>query len=188
MVDLNLYEPADIIMYAEDGNVVSKEKSLIAFDKTTNRVIAAGNEAEYADNRQDGTIVIMSPLRLGRVADFTVAEKMFRIFFMKAGIKPGKIRRKRVAVSVPSGATEVEKKAYQDLFYLICNASEVLLTDMRVTEFISKMPETASKYKIMIEIAKDEPAAYVREILKKGIMCAKQAGMTMEEVAKFLSI
>lgn len=188
MVDLNLYEPADIIMYAEDGNVVLKEKSLVAFDKTTNRVIAAGNEAEYADNRRDGTIIVMSPLRLGMVADFTVAEKMFRMFFMKAGIKPGKIRRKRVAVSVPTGATEVEKKAYQDLFYLICNASEVLLTDMRITEFISKMPETASKYKIMIEITKDEPAAYAREMLNKGIICAKKAGMTMEEVAEFLSI
>lgn len=50
-MNFNLYEPADIIIYAEGGDMVLKEKSLVAFDKTTNKFIAAGNEAEYADNR-----------------------------------------------------------------------------------------------------------------------------------------
>lgn len=130
----------------------------------------------------------MSPLRLGNIADFTVAGKMFHMLLLKAGMKPGKIRRKRVAVSVPLGMTEIEKKAFMDIFYLVCNASEVLLTDMRITEFVNKMPETASKYKIMIEVAKDEPAAYAREILKKGISCAKQAGMAREELEKLMEL
>lgn len=80
-------EPADIVIYAKDRGIVLREKSLIAIDKEKCKTVAVGNDAEWQEQGQESSIVIISPLRQGMVTDFTVAREMFKGLFQKAQIR-----------------------------------------------------------------------------------------------------
>lgn len=62
-----VYEPADLAVYLQDGGLVWKEKSLVAYDGATGKLLAIGNRAQ--EITQAGSILVRSPLRQGAVAD-----------------------------------------------------------------------------------------------------------------------
>ena len=76
------YEPADIVIYLQDKGIVLKEKSLLAYEKESGKILAVGTEVEKLTERMSEDIVIGSPLRQGMVVDYIVAEKMFAIIFL----------------------------------------------------------------------------------------------------------
>jgi len=87
----------------------------VAFDRDTNKIKAIGEEARLMLGRTPGNIVAVRPLRQGVISNYTVTEKMLKYFIQKA---IGKSRfRGVVSVCVPSGVTEVEKKAVEDATY-----------------------------------------------------------------------
>lgn len=107
---------ASILVYIKGKGVVLKEPSVVAFDRDTNKIKAIGEEARLMLGRTPGNIVAVRPLRQGVISDFTVTEKMLDHFVRKAlGKKP--FRKPKIAVCIPSGATEVEKKAVEDATY-----------------------------------------------------------------------
>ena len=95
---------ASILVYLKGKGVVLKEPSVVAFDRDTNKIKAIGEEARLMLGRTPGNIVAVRPLRQGVISDYTVTEKMMKYFITKA-------------VCVPSGVTEVEKKAVEDATY-----------------------------------------------------------------------
>ena len=103
---------ASVLVYVKGKGVVLKEPSVVAFDRDTNRIKAIGEEARLMLGRTPGNIVAVRPLRQGVISDYTVTEKMIKYFIQKAVGKT--FRKPRISVCVPSGATEVEKKAVQD--------------------------------------------------------------------------
>ncbi len=103
---------ASVLVYVKGKGVVLKEPSVVAFDKDTNRIKAIGEEARLMLGRTPGNIVAVRPLRQGVISDYTVTEKMIKYFVQKAVGKT--FRKPRISVCVPSGATEVEKKAVED--------------------------------------------------------------------------
>ena len=107
---------ASILVYIKGKGVVLKEPSVVAFDRDTNKIKAIGEEARLMLGRTPGNIVAVRPLRQGVISDYTVTEKMIKYFIQKAMGKKN-FRKPRISVCVPSGVTEVEKKAVEDATY-----------------------------------------------------------------------
>ena len=106
---------ANVIVYISGKGVVLREPSVVAFDKNTNKILAVGSEARHMLGRTPGHIVAVRPLREGVISDYTVTEKMLKYFIAKAVGR--RIRKPHITVCVPSGVTEVEKKAVEDATY-----------------------------------------------------------------------
>lgn len=107
---------ASVLVYIKGKGVVLKEPSVVAFDRDTNRIKAIGEEARLMLGRTPGNIVAVRPLRQGVISDYTVTEKMLKYFIQKA-VGKQRFRKPRISVCVPSGVTEVEKKAVEDATY-----------------------------------------------------------------------
>lgn len=118
---------ASVLVYVKGKGVVLKEPSVVAFDRDTNVIKAIGEEARLMLGRTPGNIIAVRPLRQGVISDYTVTEKMLRYFIQKATGKKT-FRKPRIAVCVPSGVTEVEKKAVEDATYQ-AGAREVLIIE-----------------------------------------------------------
>ncbi len=100
---------ASVLVYIKGKGIVIQEPSVVAIDTNTNKILEVGEEARKMLGRTPGNIVAIRPLRDGVISDFDITEKMLKYFIKKAVgnsfIKP------RVIICVPSGVTEVEKRA-----------------------------------------------------------------------------
>ena len=108
---------ASVLVYVKGKGVVLNEPSVVAFDRNTNKIKAIGEEARLMLGRTPGNIVAVRPLRQGVISDYTVTEKMLSYFISRTVGKSLFGRKPRISVCVPSGATEVEKKAVEDATY-----------------------------------------------------------------------
>lgn len=107
---------ASVLVYIKGKGIVLREPSVVAIDKNTKRILAVGEEARRMIGRTPGNIVAIRPLRDGVISDYEVTEKMLRYFLRKVCGHP-LIFKPRVMICVPSGATEVEKRAVLDAAY-----------------------------------------------------------------------
>ncbi|MBO4214321.1 MAG: rod shape-determining protein [Lachnospiraceae bacterium] len=118
---------ASVLVYIRGKGVVLKEPSVVAFDRDTQKIKAIGEDARLMLGRTPGNITAIRPLRQGVISDYTVTEKMLRYFIQKA-IGKRLYRKLNIAVCVPSGGTEVEKKAVEDAA-INCGAKEVFIIE-----------------------------------------------------------
>jgi len=103
---------ANTLVYARDHGIVLREPSVVAVKAGTNEVLAVGDDAKRMLGRTPGNIVAIRPLRDGVIADFEVTEAMLRHFIKKVS---GKRRsHPRVVIAIPSGITEVERRAVKE--------------------------------------------------------------------------
>ncbi|MDE5865986.1 MAG: rod shape-determining protein, partial [Lachnospiraceae bacterium] len=112
---INNYEPSYIEIHTKDGGMVLREKSLVAFSQNDMKIRAIGTDAETFQNMND--VLIFSPLRHGMIADYHVAERMFKYWIWKTWGRPKMFSRPRIAVLAPEDMTEVERKALEDAIY-----------------------------------------------------------------------
>ena len=126
---------ASVLVYVKGKGVVLKEPSVVAFDRNTNKIKAIGEEARLMLGRTPGNIVAVRPLRQGVISDYTVTEKMLSYFISRTVGKSLFGRKPRISVCVPSGATEVEKKAVEDATYQ-AGAREVSIIEAPVAAAI----------------------------------------------------
>ena len=108
---------ASILVYVKGKGVVLKEPSVVAYDRDTEQIMAIGEEARLMLGRTPGNIVAVRPLRQGVISDYKTTEKMLKYFIQKAVGKSFFGRRPRISVCVPSGVTDVEKRAVEDVTY-----------------------------------------------------------------------
>ena len=118
---------ASVLVYIKGKGVVLKEPSVVAFDRDTNKIKAIGEEARLMLGRTPGNIIAIRPLRQGVISDYTVTEKMLKYFIHKA-VGRQRFKKLRISVCVPSGVTEVEKKAVEDATYQ-AGAKEVAIIE-----------------------------------------------------------
>jgi rod shape-determining protein MreB and related proteins len=104
---------ANTLVYLRGKGIVLNEPSVVAVDRTTNKVIAVGKEAKSMLGRTPDEIVAVRPLKDGVIADFEKTEDLLREFIQKA-LRRRTWVRPRIIICVPSGITEVEKRAVQD--------------------------------------------------------------------------
>ncbi|QUO33480.1 rod shape-determining protein [Coprococcus sp. AF21-14LB] len=125
---------ASILVYVRGKGVVLKEPSVVAFDRDTNEIKAIGEEARMMLGRTPGNIIAVRPLRKGVISDYTVTEKMIKYFVQKS-LGKRTLKKPRISVCVPSGVTEVEKKAVEEATYA-AGAREVYLIEEPVAAAI----------------------------------------------------
>lgn len=107
----------NILVYVKGRGVVLKEPSVIAYDKDSDRIVEIGDEAKKMLGRTPGNLIAVRPLKHGVISDYTKTEKMLKYFIRKAIGRNLFGRRPRICVCVPSGATEVEKRAVEEATY-----------------------------------------------------------------------
>ena len=103
---------ANTLIYVKGKGIVLNEPSIVAFDRNTKKIIALGNKAKEMQGREHRDIRVTRPMRDGVIADFEIAEGMIRAFIKR--VRAGAFSSRRVVVAVPSGVTEVEKRAVRD--------------------------------------------------------------------------
>lgn len=104
---------ATVLVYIKGKGIKLKEPSVVAIDKTNNKVLSVGEEARRMIGRTPGNIVAIRPLKDGVISDYDITEKMLKYFIRKATGK-SRLSAPRVVVCVPCEATEVEKRAVKD--------------------------------------------------------------------------
>ncbi len=102
---------ANTLVHVRDRGIVISEPSVVAIDARTKRVIAVGAEAKRMVGRTPANIIAVRPLRDGVISDFDVTEQMIKYFVHKVHDRIGLIPRPRMLLGIPSGVTEVEKRA-----------------------------------------------------------------------------
>ncbi len=103
---------ANTVIYVKGKGIVLNEPSIVAFDRNSKKIIALGNKAKEMQGREHKQIRVSRPMRDGVIADFEIAEGMIRAFIKK--VNRGAFSSRKVVVAVPSGVTEVEKRAVRD--------------------------------------------------------------------------
>ncbi len=103
---------ANTLIWVKGKGVVLNEPTIVAFDRSNKHIIAIGHDAQAMLGKTHKDIKIIRPLRDGAIADFEIAEGMLRAFIRKVSMTWQPAR--RVVVCVPSGITEVEKRAVRD--------------------------------------------------------------------------
>ena len=103
---------ANTLIWMRDKGLVLNEPSIVAFDRTNKHILAIGHEAQAMVGKTHRDIRTIRPLKDGVIADFEIAEGMLRAFIKKISLSWQPAR--RVVVCVPSGITEVEKRAVRD--------------------------------------------------------------------------
>ena len=103
---------ANTLIWVKGKGVVLSEPSIVAFDVNTKKIIAIGNDAREMQGKTHRDLQVIRPMRDGVIADFEIAEGMLRAFIKK--ISNSWVPSRRIVISVPSGITEVEKRAVRD--------------------------------------------------------------------------
>ncbi|MDT3739945.1 MAG: rod shape-determining protein [Candidatus Kapabacteria bacterium] len=103
---------ANTLIWMKGKGIVLNEPTIVAYDRSTKHIIAIGHDAQSMVGKTHKDIKIIRPLRDGAIADFEITEGMLRAFIRKVSMSWQPAR--RVVVCVPSGITEVEKRAVRD--------------------------------------------------------------------------
>ncbi len=104
---------ASVLVFIKGKGIVLSEPSVVAIDTNTDKVLAVGKEAQQMLGRTPGNIKAIRPLRDGVISDFSVTERMLRYFINKT-CGERRILGPKIIICVPSGVTEVEKRAVLD--------------------------------------------------------------------------
>jgi len=104
---------ATTLVYMNNQGIVLCEPSVVAVQSGTSNVLAVGEEAKRMLGRTPGNIIAIRPMRNGVIADFEITEAMLR-YFIKKVHNSRRLVRPRMVIAIPSGITEVEKRAVKD--------------------------------------------------------------------------
>ena len=142
---------ANTLVYAKGRGIVVSEPSIVAINKVTNQVEAVGRKAKEMLGRTPGSIVAIRPMKDGVIANFEVTEKMLQHFIRQAHngktwVSP------RVVIGIPSGITQVERRAVEDSAHR-AKASEVYLVEEAVDAAIGAgLPITEPGGSMVVDI------------------------------------
>ena len=117
---------ANTLIYVKGRGIVVREPSVVAIDKYTGKVVAVGLEASEMMGRAPENIVVVRPLKDGVIADFDITQAMIRHFMKNSDISS--VFKPRVVVCIPSGITEVERRAVEEAI-MLSGAKEVVLIE-----------------------------------------------------------
>jgi len=107
---------ANTLVFMKGKGIVMREPSVVAVDIRTDAVLAVGAQAKEMIGRTPGSIVAVRPLKDGVIANFDITSKMLK-YFIKKTVRSNFLNRPRIVICIPSGVTEVERKAVEDAAY-----------------------------------------------------------------------
>ena len=115
------------LVFSTGKGIVLREPSVVVYDKDTEKIRAIGEEARQMASHLTSNMEVIWPIRRGVIVDYNVMEKMLKYFISQAMGRRA-FRKPRVSISVPSGITEIERKAIEEAAYQ-SGAREVFLVD-----------------------------------------------------------
>ena len=144
---------ANTLVYVKGRGIVINEPSVVAINQKTGQILSIGQEAKKMVGRTPGHIIASRPLVAGVVSDFEVTEQMLKFFIDKVHRESFSILpRPRVVVGIPSGVTEVEKKAVEDAVRS-AGAREVYLIEEPMAAAIgARMPVQEATGNMIVDI------------------------------------
>src|SRR5207245_11413271 len=134
------------------SGMVGTEPSLVAISSRTGQVLSVGTEARRMLGRTPADIVAIRPVRDGVIADFDHAEQMVRHFIARAHNRAWHISHPRVVVSIPSGVTEVEKRAITNAATMAGTRETHLIEQPMAAAIGAGLPVQSAANSIMIDI------------------------------------
>ena len=169
---------ATTLVYLKGAGIVLCEPSVVAIDRVTNKPLAFGAEAKKMLGRTPANIVAIRPMKDGVIADFEVTQEMLR-YFIKA-VRRRRMAHPRVIISVPSGITEVEKRAVRESAQQ-AGAREVYLIEEPMAAAIGAgMPVTEPRGNMIIDIGGGTTEVAV--ISLGGIVVSKSVRVAGDEM------
>ena len=144
---------ANTLVYVKGKGIIINEPSWVAIDKKSRRVLAIGTEAKDMVGRTPADIVAIRPLRDGVISDFAVTERMLHYFIRKAHSKMVlSVPRPRVVVGIPSGVTEVEKRAVSDACLSAGAREAYLIEEPKAAAIGANLPITEPVGSMVIDV------------------------------------
>ncbi len=119
---------ANTLVYLKGKGIVVQEPSIVVVNKQTGKIEAVGNRAKEMLGKTPNNVVAIKPMRDGVIADFEIAERMLDYFIKQAMNNRGFLLRPRIVIGIPTGITQVERRAVKDVA-LRAKASEVYIVE-----------------------------------------------------------
>ncbi|HEY4520533.1 MAG TPA: rod shape-determining protein [Candidatus Paceibacterota bacterium] len=144
---------ANTLVYVHGKGITINEPSIVAINQKTGKILAIGNEARKMVGRTPGYIMVSRPLVNGVVSDFEVTEQMLKYFIDQVHRESfSLLPRPRVVIGVPSGVTEVEKRAVEDATYS-AGAREVYLIEEPMAAAVgARLPVQDAVANVIVDI------------------------------------
>ena len=142
---------ANTLVYIKGEGIVLAEPSVVAVEKSTGNVIAVGIEAKRMLGKVPGSIAAIRPMRDGVIADFETVEKMIRYFINKVHNKKTLVK-PRIAIGIPTGITEVERRAVRESCEQAGARTIFLLEQSRAAAIGAGMPINEPNGNMIVEI------------------------------------
>jgi len=171
---------ATTLVYVRGVGIVLCEPSVVAIDRNTNKLLAVGAEAKRMLGRTPANIVAIRPMKDGVIADFETTQEMLRYFIRRVRTEQRKFAHPRVIVSVPSGITEVEKRAVRESAEQ-AGASEVHLMEEPMAAAIGAgLPVTEPSGSLILDVGGGTTEVAV--ISLGGIVVSKSVRVAGDEM------
>jgi len=119
---------ANTLVYLKGRGIVVQEPSIVVVNRQAGKIEAVGNRAKEMLGKTPNNIVAIKPMRDGVIADFEIAERMLDYFIKQAMNNRGFLLRPRIVIGIPTGITQVERRAVKDVA-LRAKASEVYIVE-----------------------------------------------------------
>lgn len=142
---------ANTLIYVKGEGIVLAEPSVVAVEKSTGHVIAVGNDAKNMLGKVPGSIAAIRPMRDGVIADFETVQKMIRYFIARVHNKRTLVR-PRIAIGIPTGITEVERRAVRESCEQAGARTIFLLEQARAAAIGADIPINEPRGNMIVEI------------------------------------
>ena len=172
---------ANTLVYVRGRGIVSNEPSWVARDRHSRRILAVGSEAKEMVGKTPSNIVVVRPLRDGVISEFDVTEVMLRHFIRKAHEKlfiP--YPRPRVVIGIPSGVTEVEKRAVHDAALEAGAREAYLIEEPMAAALGAGLPVTEPQGSMIIDIGGGTTEVAVFAL--KGVVVSRSLRIAGDEL------
>jgi rod shape-determining protein MreB len=144
---------ANTLVYVKGKGIVINEPSVVAVNQRTKQILAIGSEAQRMVGRTPAHIVASRPLVSGVISDFEITEQMLRYFIDKVHNQTYSfLRRPRVVIGIPSGVTEVEKRAVQDAAINAGARQAFLIEEPMAASIGARLPVQEAQGSMIVDI------------------------------------
>lgn len=141
---------ANTLVYVKGQGITVREPSVVAIDKYTGKVLAVGRAANEMIGRTPENIIAVRPMKDGVIADFDITQAMIRAFIRQA--RGGSVFKPRVIVCIPSGITEVERRAVEEAVMSAGAKEAVLIEEPMAAAMGAGLPIDEAKGSMVVDI------------------------------------
>lgn len=173
---------ANTLIYMKGKGIVLREPSVVAVDVKTDEVLAVGNEAKQMIGRTPGSIAAIRPLKDGVIADFDITSRMLKSFIRK--VVGGSFSKPRIIICIPSGVTEVERRAVEESAYQAGAKNTFLIEEPMAAAIGAGLPVEEATGSMVVDIGGG--TAEVAVISLSGIVTSRSVRVAGDEFDDYI--